>query len=71
MDIMPSLILSLVMSAVVYGSQFLLPGGPVVKLVLQILVGMAVYGLLAWLFKMESFTYLIQTIKGQMNRREA
>lgn len=44
MDIMPSLILSLVMSAVVYGLQFVLPGGPMVKLLLQIMAGMVVYG---------------------------
>ena len=72
MDIMPSLILSLVMSAVVYGLQFVLPGGPMVKLLLQIVAGMAVYALLAGLFRIESFTYLVQTIKGQMkNRRKA
>ena len=69
MDIMPSLILSLVMSAVVYGLQFVLPGGPMVKLLLQIMAGMVVYGLLAWIFKMESFAYLVQTIKGQMQNR--
>ena len=69
MDIMPSLILSLVMSAVVYGLQFVLPGGPMVKLLLQIMAGMAVYGLLAWIFKMESFAYLVQTIKGQLQNR--
>ena len=69
MDIMPSLILSLVMSAVVYGLQFVLPGGPMVKLLLQIMAGMVVYGLLAWIFKMESFAYLVQTIKGQLQNR--
>ena len=69
MDIMPSLILSLVMSAVVYGLQFVLPGGPMVKLLLQIMAGMTVYGLLAWIFKMESFAYLVQTIKGQLQNR--
>ena len=43
-----------------------------VKLLLQIVAGMAVYALLAGLFRMESFTYLVQTIKGQMkNRRKA
>ena len=69
MDIMPSLILSLVMSAVVYGLQFVLPGGPMVKLLLQIVAGMAVYALLAGLFRIESFTYLVQTIKGQLQNR--
>ena len=36
-----------------------------VKLLLQIMAGMVVYGLLAWIFKMESFAYLVQTIKGR------
>ncbi len=43
MDIMPSLILSLVMSAVVYGLQFVLPGGPMVKLLLQIMLECSVW----------------------------
>lgn len=43
-DIMPSMALSLVMCALVYGLQFALPGGPWMKLILQILAGAGIYG---------------------------
>lgn len=71
MDIMPSLALSLVMAAVVYGLQFVLPGGVILKLLLQIVAGMMVYGLLAWAFRMESFQYLIRMIAGQLKNRRS
>lgn len=68
-DIMPSMALSLVMCALVYGLQFALPGGPWMKLILQILAGAGIYGGLAWLFKVESFTYLFNLVSVRMGRR--
>ena len=63
MDIMPSMVLSLGMCAAVYFLQFVLPGGPWVKLVLQILAGAVIYTGLAWIFHMESFQYLLGIVK--------
>ena len=63
MDIMPSMVLSLVMCGAVYALQFVIPGGPWVKLVLQILAGAAIYAGLAWILKMESFQYLLGIVK--------
>jgi teichuronic acid exporter len=61
-DIMPSLLLSLVMGAIVFSIQFLdLQIWEI--LLLQIFVGLAVYIGLAKLFKLECFTYLMQTGK--------
>lgn len=69
MDIMPSMALSLVMCAIVYFLQFLLPGGAWMKLILQIAAGAVSYGLLAWVFKLESFTYLLDVAKGRLRRK--
>ena len=59
---MPALILSLVMCGVVYSILFL--GLPVwATLILQIGVGVVVYAGLAWLVKLESLTYVVNTVK--------
>lgn len=63
MDIMPSMGLSIVMCAAVYGLQFVLPCGPWLKLALQICAGAVIYGGLAWGLKMESFMYLLGIVK--------
>ena len=61
-DLMPALILSLVMCGVVYSILFL--GLPVwATLILQIGVGVVVYAGLAWLVKLESLTYVVNTVK--------
>jgi O-antigen/teichoic acid export membrane protein len=61
-DIIPSLIISLVMGAIIYPLSFL---SIVVWqiLVLQIVVGGIVYFSLGLIFKFESFSYLIATLK--------
>ncbi len=66
-DIMPSMALSLVMCAAVYGLQFVIPSGPWVKLAAQILAGALLYGGLAWVFKMESFQYLMGIVRRRKN----
>jgi len=61
-DLMPALILSLLMCSVTYSVLFL--GQPVwVTLILQIGVGIGVYMGLAWLLKLESLMYLVDTVK--------
>lgn len=60
-DILPSLLLSLVMGVIVYLLIYL-GLNPLTTMLLQIVVGIIVYMGLAFLFKLECFTYLIQTI---------
>lgn len=61
-DLMPALILSLIMCGVTYSVLFL--GLPVwITLILQIGVGVVVYTGLAWLVKLESLTYVVNTVK--------
>ena len=50
------------MCAAVYALGSVLPGGPWMKLVLQIGAGAVLYGGGAWVFKMESFTYLLRMV---------
>lgn len=68
MDILPSAGAAALMAAAVYGLGGLLPGGPWLKLTLQILSGAAVYVLLAALFRLDSFWYLINSIKERMGK---
>lgn len=65
-DILPSMMLSLVMGAAVYVIQFVLPG-LWLKLFLQIVAGMIIYGGIARLFHMESFEYLAGLIKEKIS----
>ena len=61
-DIMPSLLLSLVMGAVVYSIQWF--GMTVWKtLIVQVCVGFVLYVGMARIFKLECFNYLVMTIK--------
>jgi len=61
-DLMPALILSLIMCGVAYSVLFL--GLSVwATLVLQIGVGVVVYTGLAWVLGLESFTYVMDTVR--------
>lgn len=62
-DIMPSMAISIAMCAAVYALQFVLPGGAWVKLFLQIMAGAVIYAGLAWVFRLESFGYLVGMVK--------
>lgn len=64
-DILPAMILSLVMAAGVYAVQFFVPG-LWIRLGMQILAGMILYGGLARLFHLESFTYLMGLVKEKI-----
>ncbi len=70
MDIMPSMALSLVMCAAVYLLQFVLPGGAWMKLTVQIIAGAVIYGGLAWMFRVESFQYLVGMVKARIGKKE-
>ena len=62
-DMLPQIVLSCVMGAVVYCVNFL-GLGDILTLLLQVLVGVLVYVMGSLLFKVESFTYLLDTLKS-------
>lgn len=68
-DIMPSLLISLVMGAIVYSINFLSMQAWQI-LVLQVVSGSVIYILLAKMFKIESFGYLVATMKQLMKDRK-
>jgi teichuronic acid exporter len=61
-DIMPSLLLSLAMGLVVYSVK-LLGMKIMITLVIQICGGIVIYFATAWLFKIESFIYILSSLK--------
>jgi teichuronic acid exporter len=61
-DIMPSLLLSLVMGAVVYSFKWL-GLSVLITLIVQVCAGVILYVGMAWMFKLECFNYLINTLK--------
>jgi teichuronic acid exporter len=61
-DIYPSLILSLVMGIVVYSLK-LLGLSALITLITQVCAGVIVYVVMAWIFKLECFKYLLSTVK--------
>lgn len=67
-DIMPSLLLSLVMGVVVYSLNFLNFSEWQI-LILQIVLGAILYTGMAKMFKIESYTYLLATIKNVLKDR--
>jgi teichuronic acid exporter len=59
---MPSLLLSLVMGAVVYSLKWL-GLSVLLTLIIQVFAGVILYVGLAWIFKLECFSYLLNTLK--------
>jgi teichuronic acid exporter len=66
-DIYPSLLLSLVMGAVVYSIKWL-DLSVIMTLTVQICVGVILYVGMAWLFKLECFQYLLNTMKSLLSQ---
>lgn len=67
-DVIPSLLISVVMGAVVYSIQFFITHVWILLFV-QIGAGIVIYGGLSLLFKLESFLYLRETARGFIRRR--
>lgn len=61
-DIMPSLLLSLIMGTIIYNLKWL-HMVPLVTLIIQIFLGIIIYIMLAKVFKLECYTYLLKTFK--------
>lgn len=68
-DIMPSLLISLIMGGVVYSFNFLSFFTWQI-LIIQIVSGSIIYILLAKIFKIESFTYLVGTLKQLIKQKK-
>lgn len=70
LDIMPSLVISLIMGGIVYLLNFSsIPSWQI--LTSQIVSGSIIYIILAKIFKIESFTYLVGTMKQLINSRKS
>lgn len=67
-DVMPSFVLSFIMGGVIYLISFLKISS-LITLLLQIIVGVTLYVLMANIFKLECFTYLLNTIKEVVNKK--
>ena len=69
-DMLPQIGISLGMGAAVFSVQFL-GLGDIVTLAIQIPLGVILYWILSKLFHVESYTYVITTVKGYLNRSNA
>ena len=67
-DILPLLLLSAVMMVLVMGLGMILPLPVLLKLIVQVVFGIAVYVVLAKLFKVDSFDYLLNTVKKMLKK---
>lgn len=68
-DLMPSFLCSIVMAAGVWGLHFI-PLPSLVLLLLQIIIGAGIYILICKIFKIETFSYFINTIRGFKHGRK-
>ena len=69
-DIIPYWLMSGIMMACVWGVSFLPLGNVYIELAVQVLVGILVYVLQSIVFKVESFTYILNTVKGIFKKKK-
>ena len=67
MDMLPQILLSIAMGAMVYALNFL-KWNDIPRLALQVLLGVAIYLLGSKLFHIDSYTYLLQTVKSMLGK---
>ena len=70
LDILPTLTLAVAMGAIVYAVE-LLALNAIVTLIIQIPLGVLVYVLGSMLFKLESYTYVLNSLKSFLKKRKA
>ena len=68
-DMLPQIGLSLFMGAVVYCVKFI-GLNDILTLLIQVSVGAIIYITLSKVFRIDSFEYLINTVKGLLNRKK-
>lgn len=66
-DVLPMLFISMVMGGIIWGFTFL-QLSPVLTIFIQIIVGVITYLTLCWVFKIESFNYIIHIIKNNNSK---
>ena len=66
-DLIPSFVISILMAGVVWIMNFI-SITPLLLLIIQIIVGIIVYVVLAKLFKLEVYNYFVNTLKGFIKR---
>ena len=69
-DMMPSILLSLIMSVVIYPISFVI-NNSLLLIIVQVLIGGMIYILLSRIFRLESFMYIINMIKNRKKRKSA
>ncbi|MEE0727656.1 MAG: lipopolysaccharide biosynthesis protein [Clostridium saudiense] len=67
-DMMPSILLSLVMSVIIYPISFVI-NNSLLLIIVQVLIGGMIYILLSRVFKLESFMYIINMIKNRKKEK--
>lgn len=67
-DVVPSLLMSLFMGVAIFSLK-LIGLASLQTMLIQVLCGIALYIGLAWVFKIEAFTYLLATVKEFFGRR--
>ncbi|MGJ7920811.1 lipopolysaccharide biosynthesis protein [Neobacillus sp. LXY-4] len=68
-DMLPSIILSFMMGAIINIINFI-DMNTILLLILKIVVGIVFYICISWLFKVESFLYLLNIIKNYLPKRK-
>ncbi len=68
-DILPVAIFSLVMFMIVYIIGLFLPFSPLISLIVQVIVGILVYLLLCFIFKVKSVTFVVNIIKNKLSKK--
>ena len=69
-DMLPSILLSLFMSIVIYPISFVIDNS-LLLIIVQILIGGMIYILLSRIFRLESFMYIINMIKNRKKEKSA
>lgn len=68
LDIMPSFFASLVMGVIVYTISFIkMP--TVVLLIIQVILGICTYLTISYIFKIDSFSYMLSMIQGKLENK--
>lgn len=68
-DILPALAISIVMGIIVYMMN-LFPISGIMVLIIQILLGIILYLLLSYIFKLEAFKYILDNIKSKFKKNK-
>jgi len=73
MNVFPVLLISSVMAAVIFLLGIILPEyfSNLIKLIIQVIIGIALYSGLMWIFKVKSFENILKLIKEQNNLKHS